>query len=593
MTRRIAAILPLVALGLALFLRNRGGWADPLIDFGRELYLPWRINEGEALYRDIAYLDGPFSPYWNALAFRIGGVSVSTLEWANLGVVAAAAALFHALLRRIGGWLPAWVGVAAFLSIFAFNLIGRGGNMNWIAPYSHGITHGIAWALLALWFLGRHLASRRAVELAGVGLALGMALLTKPEVGAAAGLAVGVGFLAGGPRSAKPFVLLAGCTAFPAILATTLLALEMPLSTALTGTLGGWAHLAGSDVSDLHFYQWVMGLDRPERSLRLMGQQGMLWALVLVPSFAVALSLKTPGRKREGVGAAVASMLLLLTGASWAALDWGEFIRPLAPCAALFAAFAANAAWRARASVDAPRAALQLAFATFSLALLLKVLFQPVLWGYSFALAAPALLTMVLALVHGIPAFIDRRGGFGWMFRSASLALIAIACAGCLVQSEGMRAAKTVAIGRGNDRMVADERLGAAKMMSRLVPWVERNLPADASLVVMPEGVGLNYWTRRPNPTPHLNFVPPEVVIFGEAEMLADLRAAPPDYVALVHRDTREYLLPLFGIDYGRGLRDWVHADYELMTRVGAAPLRPDRLEDGRTGFEVWERRSR
>ena len=37
-------------------------WPDPLVDFGRELYVPWRINAGQVLYRDLASLFGPLSP---------------------------------------------------------------------------------------------------------------------------------------------------------------------------------------------------------------------------------------------------------------------------------------------------------------------------------------------------------------------------------------------------------------------------------------------------------------------------------------------------------------------------------------------------
>lgn len=28
-------------------------WADPIVDFGRELYIPWRLSEGAVLYRDV------------------------------------------------------------------------------------------------------------------------------------------------------------------------------------------------------------------------------------------------------------------------------------------------------------------------------------------------------------------------------------------------------------------------------------------------------------------------------------------------------------------------------------------------------------
>jgi hypothetical protein len=54
-------------------------WPDPLIDFGRELYVPWQITGGKVLYRDIASLFGPLSPYVNALWMRMFGVSLMTL----------------------------------------------------------------------------------------------------------------------------------------------------------------------------------------------------------------------------------------------------------------------------------------------------------------------------------------------------------------------------------------------------------------------------------------------------------------------------------------------------------------------------------
>ena len=101
----------------------------------------------------------------------------------------------------------------------------------------------------------------------------------------------------------------------------------------------------------------------------------------------------------------------------------------------------------------------------------------------------------------------------------------------------------------------------------------------------------VNYLTRRVNPTRHLNFAPPEIMIFGEDRILEDLRAQPPDYVALVHRDTREYGLPLFGTHYAPRLLEWVREDYEPVARVGAPPLVRERLEDGRSGFEVLRRR--
>jgi hypothetical protein len=50
-------------------------WGDMLVDFGVQLYLPWRLSTGTVLYRDVAYLTGgPLSQYYHALLFQIFGV---------------------------------------------------------------------------------------------------------------------------------------------------------------------------------------------------------------------------------------------------------------------------------------------------------------------------------------------------------------------------------------------------------------------------------------------------------------------------------------------------------------------------------------
>jgi hypothetical protein len=277
--------------------------------------------------------------------------------------------------------------------------------------------------------------------------------------------------------------------------------------------------------------------------------------------------------------------------ASGLAEYWGDVTRPLTPFVALFTVFAAAAWWRSRSGPDADRASLQLAFATLALALLAKVLLKPVVWAYGFALALPATLVVVLALLHSIPAGVDRAGGHGWTFRGIALALLLFACLGCLQASEGLRVRKTVAVGAGPDRFRADPTRGA-RMVAGLVEWVQRHLPPDASLLVLPEGVIVNYLTRRVAPSRHLNFMPPEIVVFGEDGIVRDLERRRPDFVALVHRDTTDYGLPLFGIDYGRDLMSWVRDHYETVARVGAVPLVRERLDDHRLGFEVAKRRA-
>ncbi len=92
---------------------------------------------------------------------------------------------------------------------------------------------------------------------------------------------------------------------------------------------------------------------------------------------------------------------------------------------------------------------------------------------------------------------------------------------------------------------------------------------------MLPEGILVNYLTRRHTPTRHINFMPPELALFGEEEIVKELRAAPPDALALVHKDTSEYGYPLFGIDYGQRIVRWAQRRYQYDWNWGQQPLQP------------------
>jgi hypothetical protein len=102
---------------------------------------------------------------------------------------------------------------------------------------------------------------------------------------------------------------------------------------------------------------------------------------------------------------------------------------------------------------------------------------------------------------------------------------------------------------------------------------IEARLGPDDTLVVVPEGVTVNYFARRRNPTPFINFMPPELIMFGEPAMLRAFQANPPDWVLVLHKPTSEYGFDLFGKDYGVELYAWIQSHYESVEQVGGKPL--------------------
>jgi hypothetical protein len=96
---------------------------------------------------------------------------------------------------------------------------------------------------------------------------------------------------------------------------------------------------------------------------------------------------------------------------------------------------------------------------------------------------------------------------------------------------------------------------------------------ADARVVVVPEGIGINFFSNRQNPSPYLYLGPDSFKIYNEDNIIRDLRSAGVDYFVLVTRSTEEHGLAFFGIDYAKMLYKWILHDYELVQQYGPYPF--------------------
>src|SRR3954468_15065684 len=104
----------IVFAALVMLAWTWSGWLDPVVDFGRELYVPWQLSTGKVLYRDIAHFNGPLSQYFNALLFKIFGVSLRTLVLANITIAGAVIAMIYKLWRLAGDRFSATIAALTF-----------------------------------------------------------------------------------------------------------------------------------------------------------------------------------------------------------------------------------------------------------------------------------------------------------------------------------------------------------------------------------------------------------------------------------------------------------------------------------------------
>jgi hypothetical protein len=143
-------------------------------------------------------------------------------------------------------------------------------------------------------------------------------------------------------------------------------------------------------------------------------------------------------------------------------------------------------------------------------------------------------------------------------------------------QSAHLLSLRDQSVGTGPDQFyVFNPRVDAS---GTLLELARRHLAADPSahtLLVLPEGVMLNYLTRLPNPLPNFFFGPNVFTPESRRMLLEKLAADPPDRVVVISRDLREYGVERFGNspEHGRELLEFVQDHYYTDYRIGADPL--------------------
>jgi hypothetical protein len=106
------------------------------------------------------------------------------------------------------------------------------------------------------------------------------------------------------------------------------------------------------------------------------------------------------------------------------------------------------------------------------------------------------------------------------------------------------------------------------------VYYLRDNTSPEATVVVLPEGSGINYFSKRESPVIYDNFTPNYFNTIGEDKIVQGFKSCSIDYIVLVHRPCFEFGYSYFGIDFGKKLWQWVFEEYEPVKQFGVFPGR-------------------
>jgi hypothetical protein len=186
----------------------------------------------------------------------------------------------------------------------------------------------------------------------------------------------------------------------------------------------------------------------------------------------------------------------------------------------------------------------------------------PVWYGFVFIL--PVLLLIAYVLFEWLPerGVYSRQSALLWL-----PLIVAICVSGLATAHVTYDGGQRVVTPRGTYYDLSPPR---AQSVGALLEHLHRG--GARELVVMPEGLTLNYLAQVRTPLRYQTFTPAEIA-GSERPIVEELAAKRPQYVAIVPRDLREFGSRGFGVDYGREIVAFLRANYDVEGRFGEIVL--------------------
>ena len=460
------------------------------------------------------------------------------------------------------------------------------GNFNYAAPYAHEVTHGVLICLVLVIVLSRWIGQITLARSFLAGGLFGLTMVLKPEIMLAAGLVTGVAVALRWRQRGRiaPGALIAwGVGALlPTAGFTLLFSAYFPWREAITLSSKAWLNVASTTRFTSEFFQLqLLGLDRPWPNL-LEHVVATLLAILLIAGLCGLARLVD---RIGSLGWRVFLCGFVVLGAAWLALTKIEWLYAGSCLLGLVLIYLLSGiitlARRPVAEADATRGNLRLLLTVLAAALMARMVLHGKIFELGFYQAALASLLVPAVLIGELP----RRLGAGpWgraLLVTASVVLLGCGTVQLAVRSQEILRLKVFSVGKAPDNFYAvDPQLDPVSEVIKFICGKLQDFPPGGTLLVLPEGVMINYLTRRPSPVAPFVFFSYATSGGIEDEIVLKLQQHPPDAVVVVSRDLRPFRITRYGEQPGQGreLLRWVASHYKVAWHIGGDPLDPTQV---------------
>jgi hypothetical protein len=556
-------------------------WADPQVDFGRELYLPWRVLYGEHPGKDYIHIYGPLSVYFNALLFKLFSPSVLTLVIANIAVFCAIGVTLYRLLRSAFGFTIAAIGTLFTTAAFSFPHYIGNGNYNYATPYAHEATHGMLLLLILLSCIrDRFDYSWRGAAVLGV--IAGLISLTKFEYVLVTSILLSVRFAEYRQRTGTFPIRWAVYVATGAgaifLVAFALLCSAMPAASAAENIFGCiLGPIIYAPMMTASSNQHLLGFDDPLGNiLRILkfsaGFAGCYLAILLAARIAEAAKVH---RLTFVLGLVVIGGSIGLSRfLTWT--HWGATFPIFLGAGAVMLAYRIVQQFR-KGKIISQRTWVSGLLWFAGVGMMARMALAPKIYQYGFFQAFLAGTWICAASLHYLPPLFSATSQYRRIIFLSLFAFFAAGSTALITRSNLLYRFKSFEYGEGANLMKGyqpDRWAAHAIMEAARLYLTAQNLPAHTTLQVIPEGTTLNFMLGLKQNLKLTDVLPPTLAL-SRTPLVEDLKKSPPDYIVAIQRGLDEFGYPYFGYDAasGKELVDWVTVNYREISALGSSPF--------------------
>ena len=515
--------------GLFIFV---GHFSGILIDFGREIYYPEQILNGKVLYKDLFNIYGPLAYQFNAILYKIFGIKLSTLYGAGI---------FTSLLTVSGIYLVAQKFLSKFLSfcigIFTIAVgVTATSIFNFHFPYSWAVMYGLTAFLYSLYFLLKYWDEKDVKNLCLSAFLAGIAITCKYDF-----LLYALVVLAISTKEKNWKALI--CFAVAPILSFGTLFLQGLRVDSLVNSLSTTSLMAKSKTLT-YFYQ---------NSGIYFNPKVILTDLVLFIKFAIPFGTILFGSylfdKKK-----VNSISLSLIGLALFLLMFNvKLAFGFLPILLMMLFVAELVKSKFEKKYDIRIIILMLS----AIAVCAKVFWVMLLGSYGNYYISIALVALFAIVFKYLPKRFEKVTGIYVL----AMSLIIIFSNSVALKFENYKVSTPIGTMHTSRTF--------AESSNQLIEFIDQNTKQDDKIVIFPEGMTINFLTKRSSDDYYNSLLPLYTETFGEEKIINHYKENMPEYVIFNNLDMKDYYFRFICQDYALGFCGFVQNNYELETVIG------------------------